>query len=184
MISLSGHKLPVLVERSQYRVHQFLHGFRTSIDPDDLQRIVSLLSENELKIFLSMQPRERRHGVDTMRHVDRLAADHGTVATNELLTAALLHDAGKGTIRVEDRIIYVLLKNGAPDLLERLAHADGTRWRSALWRLCHHAELAASQFEEIGLARRVIELTAAHHRGKTTDDDLELAWLIEADTAL
>ena len=167
---------PVLIGHCVYRAHQFLDGFRTSIASRDLERIASLLSENETQIFFSMQPRDRRHGVETMRHVDRLASEHGMVATDELLIAALLHDAGKGVIRIEDRVIYVLLNNLAPDLLNRFAQAEGVRWRSALWRLCHHAELAASQFEQIGLSRRVIELTAAHHQGETTDGDFELAW--------
>ena len=167
--------------RWRYRLEQFLRGFWTAVDPEDARRIASLLSAAELQLFLSMRPRDRRHGAETMCHAERLAVDHGAVASTELLIAALLHDVGKGVLRAEDRVAYVLLGALAPGLTNRLARPDGARWRAALWRLCHHAELGAAQLEAIGTARRVVELTAVHHREQAPSGDLELAWLIEAD---
>lgn len=167
--------------RWRYRVGQVLGGFRTAVDPEDARRIVALLSEAELQLFLSMRPRDRRHGAETLRHAERLSADQPAAPSRELLIAALLHDVGKGPLRVEDRVTYVLLRAISPRLVDRLARAEGLRWRGALWRLRYHAEVGAAQLSAIGSAPRVVELTALHHDDPVPSDDAELAWLLEAD---
>ncbi len=167
--------------RWSYRVRQFLRGFRTAVDPEDARRILALLSEAELQLFLAMRPRDRRHGVETLQRVERLADDRGVAPSHELLVAALLHDVGKGPLRVEDRIAYVLLGAVSPRLVDRLVRAEGARWRVALWRLREHAALGAAQLAAIGSASRVVALTAAHHRDRAPSEDLELAWLLAAD---
>lgn len=171
------------LSRGRYRVQQFLRGFRTAVDPQDARRIVALLSTEELQLFLRMRPRDRRHGVETLRQAERLAAVRGIATTEDLLVAALLHDVGKGAPHVQDRVAYVLLRACSPRLVERLARAEGLRWRVALWHLAHHAELGAGLLRAIGSAPRVIELTAVHHQPDLPADDLELAVLLAADEA-
>jgi len=169
--------------RWPYRVGQFLRGFRTAVDPEEARAIARLLSEPELRLFLAMRPRDRRHAAETMRHVLRIAADHGAIPSDEVLTAALLHDVGKGHPRVEDRVLYVILRAVSLQLVDRLATAEGGRWRLALWRLRNHSSVGAAQLELIGSAPRVVELTAVHHQPPAASDDQELLWLLEADEA-
>lgn len=172
-----------LLARWPYRVGQFLRGFRTAVTPEEARVIADLLSPAELQLFLAMRPRDRRHAVETMRNAAALAADHGATPSEELLVAALLHDVGKGQLRVEDRVIYVMLRAISLDLVDRLAGADGARWRLALWQLRHHASVGAAKLEAIGSAPRVVELTAVHHGDPEPGADLELAWLLAADEA-
>lgn len=169
--------------RSRYRVGQFFRGFRTAVDPEDARTIVGLLSAAELHLFLSMRPRDRRHAVETMRHADRIAREHGHEPSSALLTAGLLHDVGKGPLHVHDRVVYVILRAASPSLVDRVARAEGARWRVALWRLRHHASVGAAQLQAAGSASRVVELTAVHHLDHPPSDDRELDWLLEADEA-
>ncbi len=70
---------------------------------------------------------------------------------DDLLTAALLHDAGKGRIAIWHRVAYVLLEAASPPLLRRLAMpGDGPGWRQALDRCHRHPELGAQLAEEAG----------------------------------
>jgi len=47
-----------------------------------------------------------------------------TITEEALLAAALLHDVGKGGIRLWERVAFVLLKAASPRLLERVASGD------------------------------------------------------------
>lgn len=169
--------------RWPYRVGQFLRGLRTAVDPEEARTIVSLLSDAELQLFLAMRPRDRRHAAETMRYAAEIAASHGAEPSRDLLVAALLHDVGKGQLRIEDRVLYVVLRALSVDLVDRLATTEGGRWRLALWRLRHHASVGAAQLETIGSAPRVVALTAIHHDAPPAEDDLELTWLLAADEA-
>jgi putative nucleotidyltransferase with HDIG domain len=177
LTSLSG------LTRWQYRTGQFFRGFRTAVDPEDARTIVGLLSPAELDLFLSMRPRDRRHAVETMRHADRIAREHGSEASSDLRVAGLLHDVGKGPLHVHDRVLYVILRAASPSLVDHFARSEGARWRVALWRLRHHASFGAAQLQAVGSAPRVVELTAVHHLDDLPRDDLELSWLLEADEA-
>lgn len=169
--------------RALYRAGQFFRGFATAVDPDDARTVAALLSPEELQLFLAQRPRDRRHAVLTMRHLERIAALEGATPSDQLRTAALLHDVGKGPLRVEDRVLFVLLEAISPDLVDRFADEHGSRWQRALWRLRHHASLGAQQLTAAGSSPRVIELTAAHHLPATSEDDRDLAWLLAADEA-
>ena len=136
--------------RWPYRIGQLLRGFRTAVDPGDARAIAELLSPAELDLFLAMRPRDRRHAVETMHHVDRIAREHGTEAPAELRVAGLMHDIGKGQLRVEDRILYVILRALSLELVDRITATHGARWRLALWQLRHHASVGAARLEGVG----------------------------------
>jgi hypothetical protein len=171
------------LSRWPYRVAQFLRGFRTAVDPGEARSIAALLSEAELQLFLAMRPRDRRHAVETMRHARRIAEEHAATPTDDLLVAALMHDVGKGRLRVEDRVLYVILRAISLDLVDRFAASEGARWRRAMWHLRHHAAVGAAQLQAIGSSSRVVQLTAVHHDAAPPAEDLELAWLLDADEA-
>ena len=130
--------------RWPYRVGQFLRALRTAVDPEEAQSIVRLLSDAELQLFLAMRSRDRRHAAETMRYAAEIAAEHGAKPSDALLVAALLHDVGKGQLRIEDRVLYVVLRALSLDLVDRFAATEGGRWRLALWRLRAPATLSCA----------------------------------------
>jgi len=162
-----------------YRARQFFRGFRTALAAGEIATLRALLTDEERALFLGMLPRDRRHSMDMVRWLRM----HGR-PRDEVLVAALLHDVGKGDLRVWDRIAFVLL--GAADsrrgwtLRSRLSTEHGSRFRNALWRLEHHARLGADRLA--ASKPRVVWLTA-HHTDLEPPADPDLALLMAADAA-
>ncbi len=130
--------------RALYRSRQLFGGVRPRIDAELLTEALPLLSEPERRLFEAMTTRDQQHCLAVYAHL-RGQRDH------DLLTAALLHDAGKGRIALWHRVAYVLLEAASPPLLRRLAKpGDGPGWRQALDRCHRHPELGAQLAEEAG----------------------------------
>ena len=164
-----------------YRARQFFRGFRTTFRPDEVTAVRATLSEAELLLFLRMEARDRRQAIEVMRWLEER-----TRPSDDLLAAALLHDAGKGALTVWDRVAFVVLEAWSPGLPGRLAMERGSRWRRALWTLRHHARLGAQLLVDAGARPRVVELVARHTEASnhaSSEADEELAWLIAADDA-
>jgi putative nucleotidyltransferase with HDIG domain len=170
--------------RLRYRARQFFRGFHARLSPVEIAVVRSLLSAPELRLFLALDPRDRRHSYDVLRWLEVTAGSRKP--SGSLLKAALLHDVGKGRLGVWDRVAFVLLEHVSTRFVDILGSAkgepEGARWRHALWRLRHHAELGARVLSEVGTDPRVIELVA-RHTGRDAGSDAELAQLIEADRA-
>jgi hypothetical protein len=164
-----------------YRSSQFFRGFRWALCPEEIQTIRSLLTEPECKLFTAMQGRDRRHSMDMVRWLQRHSTP-GVLPSDDLLAAALLHDVGKGSLIVWDRVAFVLLGALSARLRLRLAREDGWRWQRAMWRLEHHAWIGSEMLVEAGTRQRVIELVA-RHKDASSGRDEELALLMAADGA-
>ncbi|MCH8026155.1 MAG: HD domain-containing protein [Chloroflexi bacterium] len=130
--------------RALYRSRQFFGAVRPRIDAELLTEAFRLLSEPERRLFETMTTRDQQHCLAVYARLRGQAND-------DLLTAALLHDAGKGRIALWHRVAYVLLEAASPALLRRLAKpGDGPGWRQALDRCRRHSELGAQLAEEAG----------------------------------
>jgi hypothetical protein len=162
-----------------YRSGQFFRGFRWALAPEEIRTVSSLLTERELLLFTAMQGRDRRHSMDMVRWVARHAPE---AATDDLLAAALLHDVGKGSLIVWDRVAFVLLGAVSPSLRRWAGRPDGWRWQRALWRLEHHAGLGAEMLAAAGTRPRVRDLVA-RHKDASAGGDEALALLMAADGA-
>jgi putative nucleotidyltransferase with HDIG domain len=150
--------------RARYRIWQAFYRMRAEISADDLATVGDLLPSAGQALFLTMSRGDQRHCLDV--YADLVAAGE---ADRDLLTAALLHDVGKGggRVRFVMRPTIVLLKAFAPGLLRRLAGESAfalmPRWRQPFRDAWHHAQLGAHLAEEAELVPRVVEMIRTHH---------------------
>ena len=159
--------------RPLYRSRQFFSSLRPRVDPSLRDEAFPLLAEPQRRLFDSMTPRDQQHGLDVYRRL----RDAGE-SDADLLVAALLHDCGKGDVRLWHRVAFVLLQGAAPALLRRIALAsDGASVRATMYRCLHHEALGAQVARAAGCSER----TAALIRGE--GDAQALAALHAADDA-
>ena len=85
----------------------------------------------------------------------------------EVLTAALLHDCGKGQVRLWQRIAQVL----SPGICSRYAVESGAEWRQALWRLRYHPRIGADLAARAGSTPEVVRLIGSQ------EDETADPWL-------
>tara|TARA_Y100000588_G_C14252114_1_gene923901 strand:- start:913 stop:1395 length:483 start_codon:yes stop_codon:yes gene_type:complete len=148
-----------------------------SLGPDaaDLAIARNYLPDELLILFHGQEPRDQRHSARTARWL----LSHGHDGDRDLLTAALLHDAGKGAQRTRDRIAHVLT-SWLPETLVA-EETSNFEIRRALARSRAHSELGAGLLAAAGAPPRVVELTRLHHR--LPGQDAMLALLQRADAA-
>lgn len=163
--------------RAAYRVRQLLRGLRSRLSPQQIVEVREHLSPREFALFLGADARDRRHSWELF------AALRGAGASDAALTAALLHDVGKGRLATWHRVAFVLLDAAAPTLARRIEAPLGAGWRRALWRLRYHARLGAEALAAAGSDARVIALVARHTQPPPADDP-ELARFIALDGRL
>lgn len=167
--------------RAAYRVRQVLLGFRPALRAGEVAAVRALLNDEERALFTSMDARDRRHSVDMLLWLrDR------TAPSPTLEVAALLHDVGKGRLRLHERVAFVLLGVVLPRWRSRLGTPEARGLaggaRRALWRLEHHGALGAERLRRCSSAR-VCWLVEHHTDAVAPPTDKELQWLIAADDA-
>ncbi len=160
-----------MLVRALYRARQFFGALNVVIEPEELEEALRPLAPAQRQFFLSMDRRDQRHGLDVWRMLrERAPADA------DLLTAALLHDCGKGPQTVWTRVAHVALQNLAPRLEARMVRRGG-----ALDRLRRHPELGAERAIEAGCSAETVRLIREQEREGALDARLTL--LREADEA-
>lgn len=162
------------LERWLYRVRQFRRAARARPAAEGRAVLAAYLAPAEQALFEALSPRDQHHHLETLR----LLAAAGP-PSRELARAALLHDVGKGYIRLYERVLYVLLAAAAPSILDRLTRCQGRGPLGALYRTRHHARTGAEALLRLGATAREAELVARHHQPPGNDAELRL--LIEAD---
>ena len=154
-----------MMARISHRVRQFVGALRPHVGDAERADAYCYLNAEQQRLFESMMLRDQQHGIEVYRHVRAAAA-----ADLALFTAALLHDSGKGDVRLWQRVAYVALGAGAPSLLSRLASERGAGWRQAFHRLLHHpdigADLAAAAGADADIVRMIREQDAAAPDGR------------------
>ncbi|MDP9237871.1 MAG: HD domain-containing protein [Chloroflexota bacterium] len=165
-----------MLRRARHRAGQFFGALRPRVDADERADAYRYLTDNQRRIFESMMLRDQQHGIEVLRRV-RASAGGDDAA---LCTAALLHDCGKGNVRLWHRVAHVLLGAVAPGLRSRIASERGAAWRRAMWRLLHHADIGARMAEAAGSDAEVVRLIREQ---EASAPDARLALLQAADEA-
>lgn len=162
--------------RAAYRSRQFFGALRARVEEDERAEVAAHLTPAEQRLFQSMDLRDQRHALDVLR-----ALKASGQRDPSLLAAALLHDVGKGPIKLWHRVAFVVLRAVSPGLLRRVARADNSGWRGALARTLDHAEGGAALAEEAGSTAETVRLIRLHR--SPAGDDAVLALLQAADEA-
>ncbi len=147
-----------------YRARQFVRAMMPRITEEERAAAVPYLPGGLRGLFDSLPAAERRHGLDVFA-----ALRHAGHTDPDLLTAGLLHDAGKGQVRVWHRVAFVALPAA---LLRRLASPAGARWRQAFDRMLRHPELGARLVEQAGGSARTVGFIARQEEPPAGDATL------------
>lgn len=167
-----------LLARARYRAGQFRRALRPVLTPADVAVVRDLLGATELALFARMEPADQRHALDLCYWLRRTMPPPGP--SRALQQAALLHDVGKGRMRVIDRVAFVVLRAVSETFQRRCAAEHGGTARHAQWTLLHHARIGAERLAAAGVSPRVVALTA-RHLDPPDPDDPEQRWLIAGD---
>ena len=155
--------------RVAYRIRQFFAALGAGLSVQERQIVAARLSQEQQRLFHAMTTRDQRHCLDVFHALRRGGCEDG-----EVLLAALLHDVGKGPVRLWHRVAYVLLRAVWPRLLARLARPEGRGWRQAMASLENHAARGAALAEAAGTPASVVELIRHHQRADASDARLAL----------
>ena len=150
-----------------HRVEQFFGHLTARVSSDETALARQLLPPAAWPLFDHMPVADRRHALDVVGRL--LAAGWDD---RDLLAAALLHDAAKGSrMRLWHRVGGVLLEAVSPRLLERLASPDPRSWRHPFHLYLQHAGLSADAAQAAGLGPRTVDLI----RGDAAEEDGPMA---------
>lgn len=155
--------------RAAYRARQFLGALGAHPESADREIIASRLSAEQQRLFYSMTTRDQRHCLDVYHALRRQGC-----RDDDLLLATLLHDVGKGPVRLWHRVAYVLLKAASPRFIDQVARSDRRGWRRAVASLRNHAVEGARLAEKAHAPASVVELIRRHEERDTTDGRLAL----------
>ncbi len=155
-----------------HRVSQLVGHLTARVRPDEAALARRILPGSAAPLFDAMPVADRRHGLDVAQRLLARGLDD-----QDLLAAALLHDAAKGhRMRLWHRVGGVLLGRLAPRVLARLASPDVRSWRHGFHLYLHHGPMSADAALAAGCSPRC----AAFIRGTTGATDAPLAAALDA----
>jgi hypothetical protein len=174
-----------MVKAVHYRVEQFLRALtaRRAISEERIERAAQILTPEARALFARQAPQDQRHALAVYETLCQEGHTH-----QDLLTAALLHDAGKAAARLPawQRGIFVLAERFAPGVLDHVMRGETASWWRSLADYAGHAETSALWAEKAGCSPLTVALIRRHEEQletRQTAEDRLLATLQAADCA-
>ncbi len=146
--------------RITYRAWQFWQIIVAGpLSPETVASIKTVLNAEQTQLFLRQSPAGQQHGYRVMRSL--LNEGH---QDQELLAAALLHDAGKIRItsRWWDRPVVVLIQALFPGKVEQWGKGDGSGWRRPFVIKKRHPDWGADYAKTVSCSPLTVELIRRH----------------------
>jgi hypothetical protein len=145
-----------------YRARQFWQALRSRPSPGAIAKAEAVLSPSLMALFTGMQPSEQVHALKVL---EALQAQGETEP--DLLTAALLHDAGKQRcpLLLWERVAIVLVQAASPALSTCWGEQpvyDCTGWRKPFIVAAQHAEWGAEMAHQAGISPLAAALIRRH----------------------
>lgn len=169
--------------RTLYRVWQFWQTLTRKLSPNEWREVRQILTPDELPLFKGMKRADQTHSFRVMK---ALQADGHT--NTSLLTAALLHDAGKGLhpLWFWERPIPVLAKRFFNKNTASLETSTPRGWRRSLIVAALHPAWGAELATAAGASPLTVWLICHHQSENFTpidhpDAERFLIYLKEAD---
>ena len=147
--------------RWRYRAKQFAEVGRAKLGRKEVDEIAEVLTSPLLRLFLEMHSVGQRHGYRVFKTL------RGEGYTDpDLLSAALLHDVGKGYLGVLPRVLWVLLGGISPVLRQRLAlHPSWGKWLGLRDNFFHAAQGAEMVHQAQGSLITIWLIAQHEHTG-------------------
>jgi hypothetical protein len=141
-----------LFDRAAYRVRQFRRSLNPRVTEAERDQALRVLGPQLYPLFASMQDADQRHCLHACEHLIEAGCED-----TEMLTAALIHDAGKGSIAgarfgVHHRVLYTCIE-AWPGLVAALS-----RWNRGIRSLRYHDRRTIELAVEYGAPEGVVEL--------------------------
>lgn len=163
-----------------YRTRQFFQAISSHSSQVDLELIASILNPSQLALFQEMQTSEQLH---SQRVFNELRMNGET--NQDLLVAALLHDAGKtrAPLLLGERVLIVLVKSICPGCVMRWGHVPNGQFtptmgiRRPFVISVQHPGWGAELADQCGSSQLAVELIARHeeHLIPSPQDGITLA---------
>jgi hypothetical protein len=174
-----------MVKSVRYRVEQFLRALtaRHAISEQRIEQATRDLTPEARALFAQQPPQDQRHALAVYETLCQEGHTH-----QDLLAAALLHDAGKAAAQLPawQRGMFVLVERFVPRVLDHAIRGQIGSCRRPLADYAGHAEIGARWAEEAGCSPLTVALIRRHkERLETcqTEEDRLLATLRAADCA-
>ncbi|MDZ7844913.1 MAG: HD domain-containing protein [Anaerolineales bacterium] len=154
-----------MVSRIFYRVWQSWQTVTGSLSEQDLEDVRQDLSPAEIELFQSMSLADQAHSLRVYRALAAEGRDHPA-----LLTAALLHDAGKAdrSFNLFDRTAVVLLKKFLPGSYQSRGRSGSKGWERAVFIAREHPRWGAELAQEAGSDPLAVWLIRHHQADLST----------------
>jgi len=166
-------------------VRQFFQSIFLRVSKEDIKAFDQYLNIGEHALFMQLPEYEKVHAILTAKKMQKLVHSIPDVNERKMVRAALLHDVGRisGKVNLFDKVWLKLAKYFLPPVYHRLA-ARGQRPGSKFKKFYvhkHHGEVAGEFLKRAGTDKDIIELIVKHTDKTRPSDPKELSLLRQAD---
>jgi hypothetical protein len=147
-----------------YRARQFFGALRPVVTKSELVAVESVLGTQLMTLFASMPGSDQRHCIDVFERLRAAGCDD-----RDVLVAALLHDAGKGSlaggrVKLWHRVAYVCLESGPEWAMRRAGDAN-----RGIATLRDHGKRGVLLADAFGASSEVLHLLQEMDRERPAD---------------